>query len=53
MLLTAIKDEETVLVRAMKRRKKKPIIPPSPMRAFRVYGMTMPILTSVAVSGPG
>jgi hypothetical protein len=46
-------DEEIVLVRAMKSRKKNPMIALSPRRALRVYGITIPILTSVDVSGPG
>jgi hypothetical protein len=53
MLLTAIIEEETVLVKAMNKRKKNPMMPLSPMSALMVYGITMPELTSVAVSKLG
>lgn len=53
MLLTAIIEEETVLVKAMNKRKKNAMIPLSPMSALMVYGITMPELTSVAVRMPG
>lgn len=46
-------DDDIVLVRAMNSRKKNPMMPLSPISALIVYGITIPMLTSVAVRVPG
>ena len=53
ILLTAIIEDETVLVNAMNNSTKKAIIPDSPSRALTRYGITMPLLTSVVVISTG
>ena len=53
ILLTAIMDEEMVLVRAMRRSRKKATTPPLPSSAWMVYGMTKPESTSDSVKGRG
>lgn len=53
MLLTAIIEEDTVLVTAMNKSNSIPTVPPDPRRALIVYGMTKPAPTSAAVSPPG
>ena len=49
MLLTAIIDEDTVLVMAMKMSTRRPVVAPLPRRDIRTYGMTKPELTCVSV----
>lgn len=53
ILLTAIMDDETVLVKAMKRRTKNATTHLSPIRALIVYGITRPAFTSTMVNWPG
>lgn len=53
MLLTAIINEETVLVKAIKRRRKKATTSLLPSRALMVYGITKPDNASDSVNGYG
>lgn len=49
ILLTAIMDEETVLVMAMNTRTSKPVVAPLPSKDRRTYGITRPEFTWVVV----
>lgn len=49
ILLTAIMDEETVLVMAMNTRTSRPVVAPLPNKERRTYGITIPEFTWVMV----
>lgn len=53
ILLTAITEEETVLVIAMNTSTSRPAVAPCPSRERSTYGMTIPELTWVKVSVSG